>query len=677
MGTVGLSFGSPTSGQGFDVSATVSTIVANLEDVETPWKTQLSALENQDTAISNLGTLLSNLSNDMSSLTDLSGVLAEKTGSSSNPDVLELTSASTSAAAGTHTVTVNSLAQTASGYLAALASAADTLSGSVTIAVGGGSGTTITLNSSDDTLSGLAAAINASGAGVTASVLTDANGSRLSLVSGTSGAGGNITISDNQLTAAVANTLGATVTAGAGSAASTAVLSPVVNASETLTGTLNVTVGSGSQQTIDMNDVNAAEGGTTLADLAAYIHANSATLGFDATTVTNSDGTASLSLTSNTAGSAGTLAVNSQLADSATSLAYTNAVSGSNASLTVDGVELSSASNTVTNLIPGLTMQLLATSSSPVQVVIGNYNSGVESTLNQFVSDYNSLVSAINTQEGTDSSGNAEPLFGSPTLTLLQQDILGGVNAPNPSGYLTGVPSDSTTTLSGSMTIRVGSGTATPITMDEVNTAEGGTTLTDLEQYINSLSLGVTAAVATSEGESTLTLTAQASGASGALTVTSALTATDSDGGGSTPMNYTNSSDIGNLTGLGISVNNDGTISLDMTSLDAVLNSDFSGVQGLFQNLDSWGMTFSNTLTDAGTSSSTGLLALATSSNSSTESSLNAEISREQSQISAEQSSLTAELNSANQILQQLPSELAGVNELYSAITGYNQNTNG
>jgi hypothetical protein len=34
-------------------------------------------------------------------------------------------------------------------------------------------------------------------------------------------------------------------------------------------------------------------------------------------------------------------------------------------------------------------------------------------------------------------------------------------------------------------------------------------------------------------------------------------------------------------------------------------------------------------------------------------------------------------LNSANEIMQQLPSQIAGVNELYSAITGYNQSTNG
>jgi hypothetical protein len=38
MGTVGISFGSPTAGTGFNVSATVSQIVANLSAVESPWQ---------------------------------------------------------------------------------------------------------------------------------------------------------------------------------------------------------------------------------------------------------------------------------------------------------------------------------------------------------------------------------------------------------------------------------------------------------------------------------------------------------------------------------------------------------------------------------------------------------------------------------------------------------------
>jgi flagellar hook-associated protein 2 len=523
------------------------------------------------------------------------------------------------------------------------------------------------------TLSDLASYINNQSLGVTASVLTDANGSRLSLVSNTSGADGDITVSSNSLTAAVSNTLGATVTVGASGVTSSAVLSAVASSSETLTGSLSVTVGSGTEQKITDAEVSAAEGGTTLTDWQTYIHANSSTLGVDASTVTNSDGTVSLQLTSNTTGTSGTLAVSSALDDSATSLAYTTSATGANASLTVDGVNLTSTSNTVTNLIPGVTMQLLATSSSSVQVEIGNYTSGVESTLDQFVSDYNSLVSAINTQEGNDSSGNSEPLYGSPTLTMLQQDILGGINATNPSGYLDSVSDDSTTSLTGSLSISVSGGSQTSITMEEVSSAEGGTTLTDLENYINSLSLGVTAGITTSDSESTLMLTSRTTGSSGELSVTSALTATDS--GSSTALNYTATSDINSLASLGISVNDDGTISLDLTSLDSVLNSDFSGVQGLFQDANSWGTTFTNTLTNAGTSSTTGMLALALSSNSSTESTLNTEISNEETRISSEKASLTTELNSANEILQEIPSELDSVNELYSAITGYNQSS--
>jgi flagellar hook-associated protein 2 len=548
---------------------------------------------------------------------------------------------------------------------------------------------------------------------------------------------------------------------------------------------------SGSPQSISMSAVNSAESGTTLADLQQYIHSNSSTLGFDASIVNNSDGTASLQLTSGTTGSTGTLAVSSSLVDSKTALAYASTVTGANASLTVDGVNLTSASNTVSNLIPGVTFQLLSTSPAesggglePVQVVIGNDNTGVESAVNQLVTDYNSLISAVNTQEGNNSSGIAEPLFGSPTLSLLQQNLLGGLNTQNPNGELTSAVNDLNPTLSGSITIQMGSGTAQTITLTSAQTS-----LSALAQAINSANIGVTAGVATSEGESTLTLTSQTSGSTGALTVTSnivaasniplsyagaiatssipsqgTLTSIPSSGdtltgaisiqvgtgksqtinmsavntaeGGATladlqqyiatnsstlgvtasivtngdssqslslvsgtsgtpgnltvssslidtssttnaTLGYTNASDINSLSTLGISVNNNGSLTFDATSLDALLNSDYSSVASFFQNANGWGQSFSNMLTNAGSSSSTGMLSLATSANSTTESTLNADITREQSYISAQQSSLTTELNQANEIMQELPTELQGINELYSAITGYNQQTGG
>lgn len=547
--SIGLSFGSPTSGDGFDVTATVSSIVANLQNVETPWKTQLTTLESEDTVLSSLGTLMSTLSNDMSTLTDATGALSVKSGSSSNTDVLELTSASTTAIAGTHTVVVNSLATTSSGYLTEVTNSSDTLSGSISITVGSGTAQKITLDSSDNTLSGLASAINSAGIGVTASVLTDSSGSRLSLVSGTSGANGNLTVSSS---------------------------------------------------------------------------------------ITDSS-------------------------NSGASLSYKSPVTGTDGSLTVDGVDLTISSNTVSNLIPGVTFQVLAKSSSEVQVVIGNYNTGVESAVSTMVADYNSLISAINTQEGNDSSGNAEPLYGSPTLSLLQQNILNGINTQNPNGYLTSI-TDSSDTLSGSISISVGSGSVQTISLDDTT----GYTLSDLASAINSASIGVTASVSTTSTGSSLVLVSNTTGSSGALKVTSSIT----DSTTSKSLAYTNSSDITGLTTLGISVNNDGTLSLNTTSLNSILNSDYSGVQGLFQNANSWGVTFSTMLTESGSTSSTGILKLAKNSNSSIESTLNADIAREDLLISSESKSVTTALNSANETMQEIPMQISEVNELYSAITG-------
>jgi len=716
MGTVGLSFGSPTSGTGFNVSSTVAEIVSNLSNVETPWKNQLTSLEGQDSAISNLGTLLSNVSNDISSLTDFRGILAQKEGSSSDTNVLELTAATSSATAGTHTVVVQNLAQTSSGYLDAITNSSDALAGSVSIQVGNGTtenivigaapstlaANTIYTGAGANTLSDLASAINSANLGVSANVLTDANGSRLSLVSGTSGSAGQQTVTSN-LTDANADT------------------------TKNPTGALN----------------------------------------------------------------------------------YNATVTGLNANLTIDGVPLTSASNTVTNLIPGVTFQLLAPSATesdgnqaPVQVVIGNDNTGVESTVNQFISDYNSLISAVNAQEGNTSSGTPEPLFGSPTLSLLQNELLNSVNIQNPNGYLDAVPASSGTTLSGSLTIEVGSGAAQTIVIgaapatpaaNTIYTGSDVNTLSGLVGAINSADIGVTAGISTSGGQSSLTLTSQTASSSGALSVTSAITSSTpnaigfadagftsstADSGtigtvantsdaltgsftvqvgsgiienvviGAAPsspaantiytgsststlagiatviaqanlgfsgqlntagtglilasdtvgssgaltvssnlldtsdpttvdLNYNPSSDINNLTSLGISENNDGSLTFDATALDALLDTDYNGVAGFFQGANGWGQSFSNVLTNLGTSSSTGVLSLASSANSSVESSLNAEISKEQSYISTQQSSLTTELNQANQTLEQLPTQLEGINELYSAITGFNQSQNG
>jgi flagellar hook-associated protein 2 len=194
MGAVGINFGSATSGTGFDVTTTVASIVANLQQVETPWNNQLTSLKADDTALTSIGTDLSSLSTSLNALTNFQGVLTQKLGSSSNPDVVTLSSANASASAGSHTIVISQLAQTSSEYTDPI-SASDTISGALTIRVGSGAATTIpVIAGTSDTLATYAAAINYADVGVSASVISDAAGSRLSLVSKTSGAAGALTV---------------------------------------------------------------------------------------------------------------------------------------------------------------------------------------------------------------------------------------------------------------------------------------------------------------------------------------------------------------------------------------------------------------------------------------------------------------------------------------------------
>jgi flagellar hook-associated protein 2 len=561
MGTVGLSFGSPTSGQGIDVSSMVSQIMANYQAVETPWQNQLTALEAQDTAFSSIGNDMSTLSTAFSSLTDFEGVLATMDGSSSDPSILQLTSAGTTAVAGSHTITVNNLAQTSSWATSGtLISASDTLSGSFSVQVGSGTAQTFTLDSSDNTLTSLASAINNAGIGVTADVVTESGGSFLSLVSGTSGSAGNLTVA----------------------------------------------------------------GGLT-------------------------DQTAS-----------GTPAVN-----------FTQSQAGLDANLVVDGVSLTSPSNTVTNAIPGVTFQLLeANPSTPVQVEITNDTTDATSSLESFVSAYNTVIQDLNTQEGNDSSGNPEPLFGNADIALLQEQLGDAINATQTSAWSTsGTPISATDTLSGSFSIQVGSGNAQTFTL-----GSSDDTLTTLASAINSADIGVTASVVNGSSGSYLNLVSGTSGTAGNLTVTGSLTDETASGTPTVSFGQTIAgSTINGFGALGITVNDDGTLTLNTDTLNSALNEDYESVVNFFQGANSVGMNFSNVLSGLGSSSPTGVISIALSSDATQESTLNTNISNENSIIATEQTQLTAELNQANQTLQEIPSELSEVNEVYSAITGYNE----
>lgn len=141
----------------------------------------------------NLGALL----DKVRGLSDVVGVFTNRIATSSQPSVVTAT-ADSSAALGNHVITVSNLATTSSYYTGALASSSTTFTaGSFTLQVGSNSPVTVGVDSTNNTLDGLAAYINAHNLGVSASVVNDASGARLALVSQTTGQPGDLTISGN------------------------------------------------------------------------------------------------------------------------------------------------------------------------------------------------------------------------------------------------------------------------------------------------------------------------------------------------------------------------------------------------------------------------------------------------------------------------------------------------
>jgi flagellar hook-associated protein 2 len=240
----------------------------------------------------------------------------------------------------------------------------------------------------------------------------------------------------------------------------------------------------------------------------------------------------------------------------------------------VDGTTITSSSNAVTNAIPGVTFQLLQAdpTTAGVQIEITNDNTDINTAVGNMVTAYNKVVMDINGQVGNDSSGNPEPLSGSPVLAQLQNALSGVLFGESASGS------------------------------------------------------------------------------------------------------------ISNLTQIGITVDAsaNGTLDLDTNTLDSALNSNFTDVMGFFQNTGSFGFNLMTTVNSlGGDGSPTDLIPLAEAQNATEESSLNTDITNENALLSTQQTQLTNELNTANEILQSIPSQLNEVNEMYSAITGYNTGNGG
>lgn len=304
---MGINFNqaSASQGTGIDVTSVVDQLIYAEQAPERIWQQQQRVLASQATVLNSLNSGMSKLKDAMFALSDLTGAFAGMATTSSDSSQVTA-SASSDATTGVHTVVIDHLASVSSYYTDAVASSSTTLAhGSFDLSVGG-STKTITIDGANDTLDKLAAYINAGDYGVQASVLNDANGARLALVSKTSGAPGDLGVSAN-----------------------------------------------------------------------------------------------------------------------GSSLVFHKSADGVNAGFTVDGVPLSSTSNTATGVIPGVTLNLLrANPGTPLTVSVAHDSTGIKGAVNNFVSAYNSVVKNINQQFTTDSSGNAGSLAGNSALRSLQSSLL-------------------------------------------------------------------------------------------------------------------------------------------------------------------------------------------------------------------------------------------------------------
>lgn len=183
-------------------------------------------------------------------------------------------------------------------------------------------------------------------------------------------------------------------------------------------------------------------GETSLAAIRDKI--NAAGAGVTAALVTDANGTR-LSLRSRETGAENAFRIGvSETADDGnpatglSALAYDATVAGSamtrstaaaNAELSVNGIAISSTSNTLNNVIDGLTLSLTRTTTSPVDVSVTEDTESVKKAVTEFVTAFNTLASFIRTQTAYNAdSKTAGALQGDQSTLALQSQLRNVLN---------------------------------------------------------------------------------------------------------------------------------------------------------------------------------------------------------------------------------------------------------
>jgi flagellar hook-associated protein 2 len=179
-------------------------------------------------------------------------------------------------------------------------------------------------------------------------------------------------------------------------------------------GSFTIQVGTQSAATITIDSTN-----NTLDGLAAAI--TNANIGVTASVVNDSNG-ARLAIVSNNSGAASDLTINNV----SSGLTFTKGATGTDASLTVDGVPISSATNSISDTVAGLTLNLVgAAPNTQVQIAVSPDTTKVTQAVTDFVTAYNTIIQDLSSQFTYNTSTNsAGPLSGDAGARLVQGELL-------------------------------------------------------------------------------------------------------------------------------------------------------------------------------------------------------------------------------------------------------------
>ena len=225
-----------------------------------------------------------------------------------------------------------------------------------------------------------------------------------------------VSVDGTQTTLSTVTPGGPVTLAGAGGAQVTATVAPSssqpqVNSSLLSTGSVTAT--------------SVSTGNGSLADIVANV--NAAGLGITASAVQTGAGQYRLQLASSTTGTDSALTVDPGAFASSALGALDVASAGANAVVLVGGTNgyaYQSQTNTVSGLLPGLTVNLVSTSSSPVTVTVSPDAGAATQAVQTLVSDANAVLSDIQTNAGYNAqTKTAGPLMGSAVLETATNEI--------------------------------------------------------------------------------------------------------------------------------------------------------------------------------------------------------------------------------------------------------------